>query len=273
MKKVSLLFLLLSVFILNAYSWYHYNLSFMINGTIYPFPMNYSISDLQIKGDVSEVSLISHEASIRLGEEKKLSKTRDYLYKFENGRLLSFKRDNYLRFESSNEEYTFEYNPLGRLCNIIVGDGYGSHSFDINYSYDEKGRLNKVVQKNRNQKIISCWVFEYTTDKNFKISEYDGRLDGELVYEYFYIKGLLIKDIRYSSSIKKSVCTYSYNPQRRLIKRDFGGDNFWIYTYNQKGWDANCNYTTDSKGNWTLKREKGKPGSSYELTERKITYK
>jgi hypothetical protein len=60
MKKISILIVMLTFAITNAYSWLYDDHSFMVNRTIYPFAMNYSISDLQIKGDETEVTETSY---------------------------------------------------------------------------------------------------------------------------------------------------------------------------------------------------------------------
>ena len=92
MKKIFILIVVLSFIFTNAYSWFLYNQSFIIKGTIYPFPMNYSISDLQIKGDVTDVVTNSYGASIRFGEETKLKSLGFCKYNFNNGRLVSLNK-------------------------------------------------------------------------------------------------------------------------------------------------------------------------------------
>jgi hypothetical protein len=164
----------------------------------------------------------------------------------------------------------YNYDSQGRLVNVnFVDEKYNDSKYNIIYSHDDKSRLKKVDWLNNDNSIRYRWIIEYSTDKNFKISEY-GPLDGKLEFEYYYVNGLLTTTINYLNPEK---CTYSYDSQRKLIKKDSSKYQPRIYKYNQKGWDANYDYATDSKGNWTLKREKEDPGEIYILEEREITYK
>lgn len=268
MKKLSILIVMLAFASTNAYSWL-YRHSFMVDRTIYPFPMSYSISDLQIKGDVTEVTETSYLTYLKFGEETKIKKLESFKYKFENGVLVSFEKyDKY----GTNTTF-FKYDQNNRLVHAIYGKSEDDpYARQISYYYDEKGRLKKVDDINVKKEIIGRWVFEYTTDKNFKIYEYEA-FTGRMSDEYYYVNGLLVKNIYYySSGNETSTCFYTYNSQRRLIKES-QGNRLETTSYNSKGWDAKYDYTIDSKGNWTMKREKAKPGEYYELTERSITYK
>ena len=258
--------------ITNAYSWFNYNQSYNVNGTIYPFPMNYSISDLQIKGDVTDITTNSYAASIRFGEETKLKSLGFCKYSINNGRLASLNKKEIDLYGIPETWYTllYNYDLHGRLVKVQYVDHHRcDDKYDIIYSYDEKGRLKKVDWLNNDNSIRYRWIIEYSTDKNFKICEY-GPINGTLDHEYYYVNGLLTRSKSY---VINADYTYSYNSQRQLTKKDYGRGDIRTYTYNQKGWDARYNYSSDSKGNWVLKREKGQPGKVYELTERIITYK
>lgn len=265
MKKISILIVMLTFAITNAYSWLYDDHSFMVNRTIYPFAMNYSISDLQIKGDVTEVTETSYLTYLKFGEETKIKKLESFKYKFENGVLTSFQNGGNIIF--------FKYDHNNRLVHAIYGKSEDDpYARQISYYYDEKGRLKKVDDINVKNEIIGRWVFEYTTDKNFKIYEYQA-FTGRMTTEYFYVNGLLVKYTYYfSSGNETTTCFYTYNSQRKLIKES-QGNRLETTSYNSKGWDAKYDYTIDSKGNWTMKREKAKPGEYYELAERSITYK
>ena len=267
MKKVLLLVVLISLTITNAYSWFepYHTLPFVVNGTIYPFPMNISVSDLQIKGDITDVTTISHRASIRFGEETKIEEISSSIYKFENGRLAYLCID----AELCHHKLYFNYDSQGRLVKVKDDD------YDIIYCYDENDRLNKVDYL-YGERLMCRWVIEYNTEKNFKISAYHISLNGKLEYEWYYDNGLLTKDIFYDYFAKKREIEriYSYDSHRRVINIFHSKFGQQLYTsYNEKGWDARYDYVSDSKGNWTLKREKSNTGERYELTERMITYK
>ena len=242
---------------------------FWVNGTAYPFPMNYSESDLQIIGKAKEVRDTLYVSRLKFGKPSKDRNAKEQLYKFEKGKLVYYQ---YHSFDDiTTSKFFFGYE-AGKIKKVISGD------FTFIYNYDSEGRLNEVKLINSAGGRVDTWMIEYKSKTEFTIYAYYGE-EGKLNNEYVYKNGLLIKESFYDTWPKielSSITNYLYNAQRKLIKnvhQSKRGNSVTNYTYNQKGWDNNYTYSTDTKGNWIEKKEKtNNAGEEFFFAERAITY-
>ena len=241
---------------------------FWVNGTAYPFPMNYSESDIQIIGKAKEVRDTLYLSRLKFGKASKDNVVTKKLYKFEKGKLIYYQ---YYAFDRLTSKFFFGYE-AGKIKKVISGD------FTFIYNYDSEGRIKEVKLINSAGGRVYTWMTEYKSKNEYTIYEYYSE-DGKLEKEYLYKNGLLVKEIFYDTWPKielSSITNYLYNAQRKLIKNVYQskrGNSVTNYTYNQKGWDNNYTYSTDTKGNWIEKKEKiNNAGEDFYLIERAITY-
>lgn len=242
---------------------------FWVNGTAYPFPMNYSVSDLQIKGKVKEVKTTGYYSRLKFGKASKDEIAREQFYKFEDGRLTYYK--DYPRDGQLTRTYFFGYED-GKINKVV------ERNFKYIYTYDTEGRISEVKLINSAGGRVYTWMAEYKSKNEFTIFEYYGE-DGKLEKEYLYKNGLLVKESFYNTwpNVELfSISNYLYNAQRKLIKKTYQserGSRVTNYTYNQKGWNNDYTYSIDTKGNWIEKKEKtNNAGEEFYLIERTIIY-
>lgn len=246
---------------------------FWVKGTAYPFPFNYSESDLEIKGKVNEVKSTRYISRLKFGKPAKDVKDREELYKFENGRLLYYELKVYKELFGQRVFETYKFSFVYSDNNITEVNLYNEGSnVKFKYIYDINNNLIEVKQYN------FTWIINYASKNQFTICEYYSE-KGLLEDEYVYKNGLLAKNSHYSTwpEIELfSITNYFYNAQRKLIKQTYQskrGNNVTNFTYNQKGWNNNFTYATDAKGNWIEKKEKtNNAGDEFYFTERTITY-
>ena len=126
---------------------------FWVNGTAYPFPMNYSESDLQIKGKVKEVKTTSFYSRLKFGKASKDLIDREQIYKFEDGRLIYYKDSP--RRVGLPRTHSFIYES-DKIKKVILDD-----KCTFSYTYDSDGRINEVKLINSKGGRIDTWMVEY----------------------------------------------------------------------------------------------------------------
>lgn len=218
------------------------------------FPYNIQPSELDIKGNVSQVAYEYHHLVYKFGEmsvsdeDYLVDEYRPTLYKYNiAGNLISYEY-----YNGNSEWWILNYDNMGNEIGKNVDNQVAKYDY-------ENGKLTRVSYINYRNYVARLF---YTNGKLSKVVQYNG--DGAEYCTAFLNNGDVVKKVYHTQGWS---ITYSYNNHKLISSND--GTETIKYTYDDKGLvsreehykngkfskRSDYVYKYDSNGNWVVKME------------------